>query len=82
MVEAASSAKLERDELQRHVFPRLRKLREANNARFQAIELRWGVPDEAKAEGKVLPLCLQEIKRCRPVITWAIPPDMPPSRVN
>ena len=52
MVEAASSAKLERDDLQRHVFPRLRKLREANNARFQAIDLRWGVPNEAKAEGK------------------------------
>ena len=39
--------KAERDALQRHVFPRLRKLCEANNARFQAIDLRWGVRDEA-----------------------------------
>ena len=30
--------KAERDALQRHVFPRLRKLCEANNARFQAID--------------------------------------------
>ena len=33
----------ERDALQRDVFPRLRKLCEENNARFQAIDLRWGV---------------------------------------
>jgi hypothetical protein len=37
----------ERDALQRDVFPRLSKLCEANNARFQAIDLRWGVRDEA-----------------------------------
>jgi hypothetical protein len=30
------------------------------------VHLRWGVPDEAKPEGKVLPLCLAEIERCRP----------------
>ena len=30
------------------------------------MDLRWGIPDEAKAEGKVLPLCLAEIERCRP----------------
>ena len=28
--------------------------------------MRWGVTDEAAAEGKVLPICLEEIKRCRP----------------
>jgi hypothetical protein len=61
--------KAERDALQRHVFPRLRRLCEANNARFQVIDLSWGVPVEAKAEGKVLPLCLQKIEHCRPVIT-------------
>ena len=37
--------KAERDALQRVVFPRLRKLCEANNVRFQAIYLRWGVRD-------------------------------------
>jgi nephrocystin-3 len=30
------------------------------------VDLRWGVPDEAKAEGKVLPACLAEVERCRP----------------
>jgi hypothetical protein len=39
--------KAERDALQRDIFPRLRKLCEENNARFQAIDLRWGVRDEA-----------------------------------
>ncbi len=37
----------ERDALQRAVFPTLRKLCEKNGARFQAIDLRWGVRDEA-----------------------------------
>ncbi|MEF9438413.1 MAG: NACHT domain-containing protein, partial [Candidatus Mariimomonas ferrooxydans] len=30
------------------------------------VDLRWGVTDEQKAEGKVLPICLEEIKRCHP----------------
>ena len=30
------------------------------------MDLRWGVTDEAAAEGKVLPICLEEINRCRP----------------
>jgi hypothetical protein len=28
--------------------------------------MRCDVPDEIKTEGKVLPLCLQEIEHCRP----------------
>jgi hypothetical protein len=39
--------KAERDALQRDVFPRLRALCERHGARFQAIDLRWGVRDEA-----------------------------------
>jgi hypothetical protein len=39
--------KAERDALQRDIFPKLRKLCEENNARFQAIDLRCGVRDEA-----------------------------------
>jgi hypothetical protein len=30
------------------------------------VDLRWGITDEQKAEGQVLPICLAEIKRCRP----------------
>jgi hypothetical protein len=30
------------------------------------VDLRWGVTDEQKAEGAVLPICLAEIERTRP----------------
>jgi hypothetical protein len=30
------------------------------------VDLRWGITTEQAAEGKVLPLCLEEIQRCRP----------------
>jgi tetratricopeptide (TPR) repeat protein len=30
------------------------------------VDLRWGITDEEKAEGQVLPLCLEEIERCHP----------------
>jgi tetratricopeptide (TPR) repeat protein len=58
--------KEERDELVKRVFPRLRKLCEQRGVTWGEVDLRWGITDEAKAEGKVLPLCLAEIHRCRP----------------
>ena len=57
--------KAERDALQRYVFPRLRKLCEENNARFQAIDLRWGVRDEAALDQQTMEICLREIERCQ-----------------
>ena len=57
--------KAERDALQREVFPRLRKLCEANNARFQGIDLRWGVRDEAALDQQTMEICLREIERCQ-----------------
>jgi hypothetical protein len=57
--------KAERDALQREVFPRLRKLCEAHDARFQAIDLRWGVRDEAALDQKTMAVCLREIERCQ-----------------
>jgi WD40 repeat protein len=57
--------KAERDALQREVFPKLRKLCEANNARFQAIDLRWGVRDEAALDQQTIEICLREIERCQ-----------------
>ena len=56
----------EREELVKQIFPQLRRLCESRGVTWGEVDLRWGVPDEAKAEGKVLPLCLQEIKHCRP----------------
>ena len=51
--------KAERDALQRDVFPRLRKLCEENNARFQAIDLRWGVRDEAALDQQTMEIGLR-----------------------
>src|SRR5664280_1423118 len=56
----------EREELVKRVFPQLRKLCESRGATWGEVDLRWGITDEQKAEGKVLPICLSEIKRCRP----------------
>ena len=58
--------KEERDHLVKFVFPQLRKLCELRGVVWGEVDLRWGIPDEQKAEGKVLPICLEEIKRCRP----------------
>src|SRR5690606_36096057 len=33
---------------------------------WSEVDLRWGVTDEQKAEGAVLPICLAEIDRSRP----------------
>jgi hypothetical protein len=57
--------KAERDALQRKVFPRLRKFCEENNARFQAIDLRWGGRDEAALDQQTMEICLREIERCQ-----------------
>lgn len=56
----------EREELVKRVFPQLRKLCEQRGVTWGEVDLRWGVTDEQKAEGKVLPICLAEIHRCRP----------------
>jgi len=56
----------ERDHLIKFIFPQLRSLCEARGVTWGEVDLRWGITDEEKAEGKVLPLCLNEIQRCRP----------------
>lgn len=57
--------KEERDALQRDVFPKLRTLCESHGTRFQAIDLRWGVRDEAALDQKTMEICLREIERCQ-----------------
>jgi len=57
---------LERDELVKRVFPRLRRMCEQRGVAWSEVDLRWGVTDEQKAEGDVLPICLAEIDRTRP----------------
>jgi WD40 repeat protein len=57
--------KEERNALQRDVFPKLRALCDQQGARFQAIDLRWGVRDEAAFDQQTMAICLREIQRCR-----------------
>jgi hypothetical protein len=56
----------EREELVKRIFPQLRELCEARGVIWGEVDLRWGITDEQKAEGQVLPICLAEIQRCRP----------------
>ena len=55
----------ERDVLQREAFPKLRLACQQHSARFQAIDLRWGVRDEAALDQKTMEVCLREIERCQ-----------------
>ncbi len=57
--------KAERDALQQYVFPRLRDLCRQHGCRFQAIDLRWGVSEEAGLDQQTMTICLDEIARCR-----------------
>lgn len=60
-----SDLKAERNALQEMVFPRLRELCAQNGARFQAIDLRWGVSEEASLDQQAMNICLGEIQRCQ-----------------
>ena len=55
----------ERNALQKEVFPKLKELCAAHGARFQPIDLRWGIPDEVALQQSTMQICLEEIKRCQ-----------------
>ena len=55
----------ERNYLHEHVYPDLRRLCGEHGARFQAIDLRWGVSREASLDQQAMNVCLREIDRCR-----------------
>lgn len=57
---------LEREELTKRIFPQLKKMCAERGVTFVEVDLRWGVTEEQAAEGNVLPICLEEIRRCRP----------------
>src|SRR4030042_3819006 len=79
----------EREELVKRVFPRLRKICEERGVVWGEVDLRWGITDEQRAEGKVLPICLQEINECRPYFIgilgerygW-LPDEIPPQLID
>jgi hypothetical protein len=56
----------EREELVKHIFPQLRKQCEQRGVLWADVDLRWGVTEQRKTDGQVLPICLTEIERCRP----------------
>jgi WD40 repeat protein len=56
--------KVERNLLQQHVFPAVERLCRSLNARFQPIDLRWGVRDEAALDHRTVEICLSEVERC------------------
>ena len=60
-----SDLKEERNALQKYVFPRLRELCMQHGCRFQAIDLRWGVSEEAGLDQQTMKICLEEIARCQ-----------------
>lgn len=79
----------EREELVKRTFPQLRKLCEERGVDWSEVDLRWGITDEQKAEGKVLLICMEEIRRCRPFFIgllgerygW-VPEDIPPEPIE
>ena len=58
---------VERDALRRDVWPVLRRFCAARGARFQEVDLRWGVSEEAALDQQTMNICLGEIERCHQV---------------
>ncbi len=57
----------ERNALQMKVFEVLRAYCAEKGYRFQAMDLRWGISDEASAGQRTMRICLSEIARCQAV---------------
>lgn len=58
---------MERSILLKDAFPRLEKFCEEKGARFQAVDLRWGVNEESQLNQKTLQICFNEIARCQKI---------------
>ena len=56
---------IEREALQREVFPKLEKYCAEQGAQFQAVDLRWGITEEAQRGRDTMRICLEEIRRCQ-----------------
>jgi WD40 repeat protein len=60
-----SDLKEERNALHKEVFPKLKQLCQKQGCNFQAIDLRWGVSEEAALDQRTASICLQEVERCQ-----------------
>ncbi len=47
------------------MFPQLRTFCQERGARFQAIDLRWGIGQEAAIDQQTMNICIQELRRCQ-----------------
>ena len=55
----------EREALQKHVFPKLEDYCARRGASFQAIDLRWGITEDAQRDRETIQICLEEVRRCQ-----------------
>ena len=55
----------EREALQKEVFPQLERFCAQHGARFQAVDLRWGITEDAQSEHDTMRICLEEVRRCQ-----------------
>lgn len=60
-----SDFKVEREILQTKVFPEIKKYCSSKSYIFQAIDLRWGVNNEAQLDQKALDMCIKEVQSCK-----------------
>ncbi|WP_107812454.1 DUF4062 domain-containing protein [Campylobacter concisus] len=57
--------KTERNVLHKEIFPEVKKYCKSIGFAFQAIDLRWGINNEAQKDQKTLPMCLAEVANCK-----------------
>jgi len=55
----------EREALRTRVFPELERFCAARGARFEAIDLRWGITEDAQRDHDTMRICLEEVRRCQ-----------------
>lgn len=57
---------VERDYLNKIIFPQIRSYCEKRFLQFLPIDLRWGITEEASRNGLVLSTCMEEVDNSRP----------------
>ncbi len=55
----------ERNLLQKEVFPYIENYCLKNGFQFQAIDLRWGVTEEAQIDHQTMQICINEVNLCK-----------------
>lgn len=48
------------------IAPKISRICSDRGVSFFSVDLRWGITKEEQIDGKVLPICLREIDKCRP----------------